>query len=422
MIALFFILFVVLLLIGVPVALAVGAPALTYILATGIQPMIAAQRLFSGVNVLALMAIPFFVLAGNLMNTGGIARRLVAVANIFVGRFTGGLAIVTVLACMFFAAISGSGVATAAAMGMIMVPEMVKRGYDKSFAATVVASASPIGVIIPPSITFILYGVMTSSSISDLYLAGIPSGIYVGLALIIVCVLMSKKRGYVGDGHKYTGKEIGKTIVDAIPALGTPVILIGGVFGGWFTPTESAVIAVVYSILVGLFVYKDLKIKDLPKVFFDSAKTTANTMFIIACATVFAYVLSYERIPQMIVAGFSSISTNPVIILLIINGILLLAGTFMETTAIMIILVPLLWPVAQQVGVDVIHFGLIVTVNTAIGLLTPPFGSCLFATSAVCKVKVEAICKNVIPFLIASIVALLFITFVPQSILFLLNR
>ena len=421
MIALFFILFIVLLLVGVPIALAVGAPALVYILSAGIQPMIVVQRLFSGVNVLALMAIPFFVLAGNLMNTGGIARRLVALANVFVGRFTGGLAIVTVLACMFFAAISGSGVATAAAMGMIMVPEMVKRGYDKSFAATVVASASPIGVIIPPSISFILYGVMTNSSISDLYLAGIPSGIYVGLALIVVCVIMSKKNGYVGDPHKYTGKEIWAVFKDALWALGTPVILIGGVFGGWFTPTESAVIAVVYSIIVGLFVYKDMKISDLPKVFLDSAKTTANTMFIIACATVFAYVLSYERIPQMIVQGFSSISSNPAIILLLINAVLLAAGTFMETTAIMIILVPLLWPVAQQVGVDVVHFGLIVTVNTAIGLLTPPFGSCLFATSAVCKVPVEKICKHVLPFLLASIVALMFITYVPQSILFLLN-
>lgn len=421
MIATFFVLFVVLLLVGVPIALAVGAPALIYIFSAGIQPMIVVQRLFSGVNVLALMAIPFFILAGNLMNTGGIAKRLVALANVFVGRFTGGLAIVTVLACMFFAAISGSGVATAAAMGMIMVPEMVKRGYDKSFAATVVASASPIGVIIPPSISFILYGVMTSSSISDLYLAGIPSGIYVGLALIIVCVIMSKKNGYVGDTHKYTGKEIWTIFKDAIWALGTPIILIGGVFGGWFTPTESAVIAVVYSIIVGLFVYKDMSIKDLPRVFFESAKTTANTMFIIACATVFAYVLSYERIPQMIVQGFATISSNPAVILLLINLVLLAAGTFMETTAIMIILVPLLWPVAQQVGVDVVHFGLIVTVNTAIGLLTPPFGSCLFATSAVCKVPVERICKNVLPFLAASIIALMFITYVPQSILFLLN-
>ncbi|MDO4548761.1 MAG: TRAP transporter large permease [Clostridia bacterium] len=421
MIAAFFILFVVLLFIGVPVALAVGVPSLFYILGTGIQPMIVIQRLFSGVNVLALMAIPFFILAGNLMNTGGIARRLVAVANIFVGRFTGGLAIVTVMACMFFAAISGSGVATAAAMGMIMVPEMIKRGYGKEFASTVVASASPIGVIIPPSISFILYGVMTSSSISDLYLAGIPSGIYVGIALIIVCIMKSKKLGYKGDERKYTKKEIWSIIKDALWALGTPVILIGGVFGGWFTPTESAVIAVVYSIIVGLFIYKDMKIKDLPKVFLESAKTTANTMFIIACATIFAYVLSYERIPQMIVSGFSSLTSNPYLILLIINVILLLAGTFMETTAIMIILVPLLWPVAQQVGVNVVHFGLIVTVNTAIGLLTPPFGSCLFATSAVCKVPIEDICRHVVPFMVASILALLFITYVPQSILFLIG-
>jgi len=418
LISLFFILALVLLAIGAPIAMAVGVPSLIYILAAGIQPMIIAQRLFSGVNVLALMAIPFFILAGNLMNSGGIAKRLVNLANIFVGRFTGGLAIVTIVACMFFAAISGSGVATAAAMGAIMIPEMVKHGYDKSFASTVVASASPIGVIIPPSITFILYGVMTSSSIADLYKAGIPSGIYVGLALIIVAVIMSKKRGYHGIYQRYTLLEVVMLFIDALWALGTPVILIGGVFGGWFTPTESAVIAVVYSIIVGLFIYKEMKITELPVIFLQSAKTTANTMFIIANATLFAYVLSYERIPQKIVEGFTGFSQNVYVVLLVINMILLVAGTFMETTAIMIILVPLLWPVAQNLGVNVVHFGLIVTVNTAIGLMTPPFGACLFATSAVSRVPVEKICRDVLPFILAAIIVLMFITYVPQSILF----
>jgi len=319
---------------------------------------------------------------------------------------------------MFFAAISGSGVATAAAMGAIMIPEMVKHGYDKSFASTVVASASPIGVIIPPSITFILYGVMTSSSIADLYKAGIPSGIYVGLALIIVAVIMSKKRGYHGIYQRYTLLEVVMLFIDALWALGTPVILIGGVFGGWFTPTESAVIAVVYSIIVGLFIYKEMKITELPVIFLQSAKTTANTMFIIANATLFAYVLSYERIPQKIVEGFTGFSQNVYVVLLVINLILLVAGTFMETTAIMIILVPLLWPVAQNLGVNVVHFGLIVTVNTAIGLMTPPFGACLFATSAVSRVPVEKICRDVLPFILAAIIVLMFITYVPQSILF----
>ena len=420
MIVLFFALTAVLLLLGVPIAITIGGSSLVYILAQGIQPMILIQRLFSGVNVCALLAIPFFVLAGDLMNTGGIAKRLVRLANVFVGQYTGGLAIVTVVACMFFAAISGSGIATAAAMGSIMIPEMVRSGYDKSFASSVVASASPIGVIIPPSISFILYGVMTGASISDMYLAGIPAGIIMGIVLIVVSRRYSRIRGYRGTEESATRKEKIDALRDAIWAMGTPIILIGGVFAGIFTPTESAVVAVVYAIVVGLFVYKDMKFTDLGAIFLRSAKTTAKVMFIIANATIFAYVLSYERIPQMIVEGFSNMSGNWMVTLLIINLILLVAGTFMETTAIMIILVPLLWPVAQNIGVDIIHFGILVTVNTAIGLMTPPFGVCLFTTSSVSGVPLERLSKDVLLFLGAMIAALLFITFVPQSVLFLL--
>jgi len=420
MISVFFILTVIFLVLGVPIAITIGASSIAYIFMADIQPMILIQRLFSGVNVASLLAIPFFVLAGDLMNTGGIAKRLVKVANVYVGRFTGGLSIVTIVACMFFAAISGSGIATAAAMGAIMIPEMVNSGYDKTFASSVVASASPIGVIIPPSISFILYGVITGASISDLYLAGIPAGIIMGLVLIFVSRNYAKKLGYKGTGIKSTSREKWNAVKDALWAIGTPIILIGGVFGGIFTPTESAVVAVVYAIFVGLFIYKDMSFKDLGDIFFRSAKTTAKVMFIIANATLFAYVLSYERIPQMIVEGFASMSNGPIVTLLIINLILLVAGTFMETTAIMIILVPLLWPVAQTIGVDIIHFGILVTVNTAIGLMTPPFGVCLFTTSSVGGVPLEKLSKNVIMFLGAMIIALLFITFVPQSILFLL--
>jgi len=415
MVSIFFLSAAIMMIIGIPISITIGGASLIYILMTGIQPMIIIQRLFSGVNVASLLAIPFFILAGDLMNNGGIAKRLVRFANVFVGGYTGGLAIVTVMGCMFFAAISGSGVATAAAMGAIMIPEMVKNGYDKKFAAAVVATGSPIGVIIPPSITFILYGVITQSSITDLYLAGIPAGIIMGIVLIGVSAYLSRKRGYKGTGGKSTTKEKLLAFRDASWALGTPVILIGGVFGGIFTPTESAVVAVVYALIVGIFIYKDLKIKDVCKVFMGSAKTTTQIMFIIANATLFAYVLSYERIPQMIIEG------NPVILLLLINLMLLIAGTFMETTAIMIILVPLLWPVASKLGIDVVHFGLIVTVNTAIGLVTPPFGVCLFTTSTVAGVPLEKLSKEVLIFIAAMLLALLFITFVPQSILFLLN-
>jgi C4-dicarboxylate transporter DctM subunit len=421
MVSVFFISAATMLIIGVPVAITIGAASLIYILAQGIQPMIIIQRLFSGVNVAALLAIPFFILAGDLMNSGGIAKRLVKFANIFVGRFTGGLAIVTVLACMFFAAISGSGVATAAAIGAIMIPEMVKSGYDRTFASAVVASASPIGVIIPPSISFVLYGVITQSSISDLYLVGIPAGIIMGITLIIISIYFSTKRDYKGTYTKSSIKEKLIALKEAGWAIGTPIILIGGVFGGIFTPTESAVVAVVYAIIVGIFIYKDMKIKDIPKIFLESSKTTAKIMFIIANATLFAYVLSYERIPQMIVQGFFNLSTNPFILLLLINLMLLIAGTFMETTAIMIILVPLLWPIARQIGVDVAHFGIIVTVNTAIGLMTPPFGVCLFTTSSVGGVPLEKLSKEAMLFLGIMVLVLLFITYVPQSVMFLLR-
>lgn len=421
MVSIFFLSAAIMLIIGVPISITIGGASLIYIFVAGIQPMIIIQRLFSGVNVAALLAIPFFILAGDLMNNGGIAKRLVRLANVFVGRFTGGLAIVTVMACMFFAAISGSGVATAAAMGAIMIPEMVSSGYDRTFASAVVASASPIGVIIPPSISFILYGVITQSSISDLYLAGIPAGIIMGIVLILVSRYFSSQKGYKSIHSKTSTNEKIVALKEAAWALGTPIILIGGVFGGIFTPTESAVVAVVYAMVVGVIIYKDMKVSQLPKIFLTSAKTTANIMFIIANATLFAYVLSYERIPQMIVEGFANISSSPVIVLLLINIMLLVAGTFMETTAIMIILVPLLWPVARQIGVDVVHFGILVTVNTAIGLMTPPFGVCLFTTSSVAGVPLEKLSREVLIFLGAMIAALLFITYVPQSIMFLLN-
>jgi len=419
MVSVFFIIAVVLLIIGAPIGITIGSASLVYIIVTGIEPMIIIQRLFSGVNVAALLAIPFFILAGDLMNSGGIAKRLVKLANAFVGKFTGGLGMVTIMSCMFFAAISGSGVATAAAMGAIMIPEMVKSGYDRSLASSIVASASPIGVIIPPSISFILYGVITQSSITDLYLAGIPAGFIMGLALIVTTYFISKKKGYVGSNTKVSNREKWLAFKDATWALGTPLILIGGVFGGIFTPTESAVVAVVYAIIVGVFIYKDMKPKDLYNIIVNSSKMTAKIMFIIANATLFAYVLSYERIPQKIVESFSNITSSPIIVMLLINIILLVAGTFMETTAIMIILVPLLWPVAQLIGINVVHFGIIVTVNTAIGLMTPPFGVCLFTTASVGKVSVEKLSKEVLVFLGVMLAVLMFITYVPQSILFL---
>ncbi|MBA1335998.1 MAG: TRAP-type C4-dicarboxylate transport system, large permease component [Firmicutes bacterium] len=426
LVLIFFISTAVMLLIGVPISITIGASSLLYILMGGIQQLIAIQKLFAGINAVALLAIPFFILAGDLMNTGGIAKRLVRLANAVIGNMTGGLAIVTVLGCMFFAAISGSGVATAAALGSIMIPAMVNNGYDKVFATSVVASASPIGVIIPPSISFVIYGVLTGTSIADLYLAGIPAGIIVGTALLIVSYIICKKRGYKGAVQAEMSKhekikELWLAFKDSIWALGTPVILIGGVFGGIFTPTESAVVAVVYAIIVGLFFYREIKLRDLPKVILGSAKTAAKIMFIIANASLFAYVLTYEKIPQMVVKGLLGITTNEFLLVLIINIIMLIAGTFMETSAILIIMVPLLMPVLNQIGMDLTHFGIIATTNTAIGLLTPPFGVCLFTSSSVAKIPVEVLSRKIMPFLIAMIIALMIITYIPQSIMFLVK-
>ncbi len=420
MVTLFFVSAVLLLILGVPIAVTVGAASILYIMVSGMPPMIIIQKLFAGINVTALMAIPFFVLAGDLMNSGGLAKRLVRLANAFVGDKTGGLAIVTIIGCMFFAAISGSGVATAAAMGGIMIPAMIDKGYDRTFASSVVASASPIGVIIPPSISFIIYGVLTGTSIADLYWAGIPAGVIMGLVLIAVSVYISKKEGYRGTDVKADSREKIEALKDAIWALGTPVILIGGVFGGIFTPTESAVVAVFYALFVGLFIYRDMGLSDIAKIFLKSGKTATKIMFIIANASLFAYVLTYEQIPKMVVNGFLAVSDSPVVILLMINILLLFAGTFMETGAILIIMVPLLLPVINQIGMDLVHFGIIITVNTAIGMLTPPFGVCLFTSASVADISIEKISRKVFFFLAAMIIALMIITYVPQSILFML--
>lgn len=424
MIGLFFGSAVIMLILGVPIAATVGFSSILFILASGIQPVIVIQRLFMGIDSVALMAIPMFILAGDIMNRGGLAKRLVNLANNLVGNTSGGLAIVTILGCMFFAAISGSGVATAAAMGAIMVPSMLEQKYDRSYAAAVVASASPIGVIIPPSISFIVYAVLANVSVTNLYKAGIPAGVLMGLALIGVAWLIAKKKGYKGKPKEVHKEEPAKgfwsSLGESIWALLTPVIIIGGVFGGIFTATESAVVAVLYSLVVGLFVYRELNIRDLPKVILEAGIGTAKIMFIIANAQLFAWVLAYAKIPQMILAGFNTLKLPTFVIFLLINLILLIAGTFMETSAILLITVPIFLPLVTSLGMDPVHFGIIITANTAIGLLTPPFGVCLFTAASVAETKIQTITKAILPFMAAMIAVVLLITYVPQIVMFLI--
>lgn len=428
MIELFFGVAVLLLILGVPIAVTVGFSSIVFIFANGIQPSIIIQRLFTGIDSTALMAIPMFILAGDLMNRGGLARRLVDMANKMIGNVTGGLALITIVACMFFAAISGSGVATAAAIGAILIPSMVNAGYDRPFASAVVATASPIGVIIPPSISFVIYGVLAGVSITDLYKAGIPAGIIVGLCLMVVAYFISKKRGYkkikvikeVSETME-PKKWMLKTFLDPLWALMTPVIIVGGVFSGIFTATESAVVAVLYSMFIGLFVYKELNWKDLPKIILDAGLGSAKIMFIIANAMLFAWVMAYARIPQLILQKFLEMNMSPFMILLFINIVLLIAGTFMETSAILLIAVPIFLPLIKTIGIDPVHFGIIVTVNTAVGLVTPPFGVCLFTTSAISGVSVWKLSRAVAPFIVAMIVATLIITYFPQLVMFLVH-
>ncbi|GAB3062585.1 TRAP transporter large permease [Virgibacillus ainsalahensis] len=418
MVILFFVLTVLLFLLGVPLGFTIGLSSMVYILLADINPMIIIQQLFTGVNNSALMAIPFFILAGNLMLTGGLAQRIINLANSLIGRTTGGLAMVTILGCVFFAAISGSAVATAAALSSLMIPAMVKKGYDKDFAASVVSTASPLGAIIPPSVTLIVYGSLSGSSISDLYTVGIPAGIIVGGVLLGGAYLISRKRGYKGSGEPFKIKDFGKSFINAFWALGTPIILVGGVFSGIFTPTESGVVAVVYAIVIGMFVYRELNFKQLGKVIFDSAKTTATIMFIIANAYLLAYVLAYENIPNMIVSGFLNISDSPLITLLIINVILLVFGMFVDTIAIIVIVVPMFLPVIETMGIDPVYFGVLVIVNTAIGMCTPPFGQTLLVTTDIAKVPLLKASYQSMYLILALLIALVLMVLLPYLVMF----
>ncbi|WP_223881889.1 TRAP transporter large permease [Niallia endozanthoxylica] len=422
MVTLFFVTTILLFLLGVPMAVTIGISSMLYILFADIPPMVMIQRIYSGVDVSSLMAIPFFILAGNLMLTGGLAQRILDLANSMVGRRTGGLGMVTIIGCMFFAAIAGSSIATAAALGTLMIPAMVQKGYDKNFATAIVASASPMGVIIPPSILFILYGSLSGTSISDLYMAGIPAGIIVGTILMTTVYIVSKKKGYKGSGEPFQLKDFAQAFKRSLWALGTPFILIGGVFAGIFTPTESAVVAVFYATIVGLFIYKEMKVKDLWKIFYDSAIQTATIMFIIANANLFAYVLAYEKIPESLVSNLLTLSENPVIVLLIINLILLVAGAFLDTIAIIVIVVPLFLPVITQLGIDPVLFGVIIVVNTAIGMVTPPFGGTLLISSNIAKVPLMRVAKRAALPIVGLIVALIIITYIPGLTLFLVEQ
>lgn len=421
MTALLFISMIVLLIVGVPIAFVLCGSSIIAILSTGdIHNAIVIQRMFSGSGSFTLLAIPFFVLAGSLMSSGGISKRLVNLCNSLFGHISGGLAMVAIITCAFFAAISGSSAATAAAVGTIIIPEMLKHKYDKDFAGATVASSAELGVIIPPSIGLIQYGVATGTSISDLFMARFLPGIFICLVLCVVAHFLCKKQGFE-PSKKATRQEKIQAFKDAILAILMPVIILGGIYSGVFTPTEAAVIAVFYGLIVGVFVYKEIKLSDIPRILTDSAITMSTVLLIMSASTIFGWILTKLQIPQAVAKGFLGISASKYIFLLLVNVLLLFIGMFCEAGAAMVILAPLLAPVAQTLGIDLVHFGIIMMANLAIGMMTPPVGVNLYVVCDTAKVKIEGMFPYLVKYFLALVAGVLIITYVPQLSLLLVN-
>ena len=399
--------------INTPIAIAIGTSAVLAIVLQGDFPlMMIAQRMFSGTDSFHLMAVPLFMFAGVLMEAGGISKRIIDFANALVGWLPGGLAAVTIVSAMFFAGISGSAAADAAAVGAILIPAMKKSGYDSDFAAAVQASGGSIGVIIPPSIPMIIFGFLTGASIGQLFAAGILPGLLIGFSLILVSTIISLRNGY-SSSAAFSISETWRTFKRGILAMGAPIIILGGILTGIFTATESAAIAVIYALVVGMFIYKKIKVRDLFALFRDGAVISGIVMFIIAMASIFSWLAAMEDIPARLAGGLLSITDNRIMLLLLINIVLLIAGTFIETTAALILLVPMITAMLPALGIDLIQLGVIVVTNLAIGMLTPPMGICLIVSCSISGDKIGAVSRLVLPFLAILIVDLLIITFYP---------
>ena len=425
--AVLFGLFVVLLAIGAPIAVCLGMSSVSAMLVMGAGRSIdivlgtVPQLVSAAITKSVLMAIPFFILGGNVMEKSGISSRLINLAQSCVGHFKGGVAMVCVMVACFFAAISGSGPATVAALGLILIPAMIKVGYQPAFAAALMAAAGAIGVIIPPSITFVVYGSISEVSIGDLFISGVLPGLVMGAALIAVTLWMGRKSD-LKILPRASWKQRWEAFKDAFWGLMMPVIILGGIYGGIFTPTEAAAVSAVYGLVVGFFIYRTLKLSDLKRLFIDTASTTAVVMLITAAASLFAYVLTRARLDIAISSALEGIAGgNVVIFLIIVNICLLIAGCFLDSTSALYIFTPLFLPVAEALGMNLVHFGTIMIVNLAIGLFTPPVGVNLYVACGIANVDLKGISKAAIPLILASILVLLIVSYVPQLSLALLG-
>lgn len=411
-VALLFILLIGLMMASVPVGISLGLSTLvTMVLTTNLDVITIPQYCFRGLDSFPLMAIPFFMLAGNLMKFGGLSEKLINLSNSLVRGFKGGLGHVTVLASMFFAALSGSAPATVMAIGSNVIPQMEKHGYDRGYATALASTAGTIGVIIPPSIPFVIYGVVSGASISDLFIAGIIPGILIGIVLMVVNYVYARKYGYGGEGRA-SFREFLHELKDAIWALLVPVIILGGIYGGIFTPTESAVVAVVYTLIIGFVVYKELTWKKVWDAFMETGALNGTTTFMVGLSMSFAAYLTLAGIPSAVGQAILSLNAGPVVILLLINLVLLVVGCFVDNISSTIILTPILLPIALGVGMTDVQFGIVMTVNLAIGFITPPYGVNLFYGSAIGKVSIEELSKKILPFIGAMILCLLLLTFI----------
>lgn len=418
MTAILFIVFLILLILGFPIAFSLGISAFIYILFSDLPLMVIPQKMYAGIDVFVLLSIPGFILAGNLMNASGITDRIIKFCNALLGHIRGGLGLANVGASLLFGGISGTAIADTASIGSVMIPAMKKEGYDTAFSCAVTASSSTIGPIIPPSLPMIIAATLTGLSVGKLFIAGIVPGILLCLGFMLVTYLIAVKRQYP-KSKRASLRQMGKSFFQAFWAIMMTLLILFGIIGGVFTPTEASIVAVVYAMGIGLWVYKELSFKAIPAIILNSAKTTASLMVLVGFANLFAWIMTVEELPQLIADGLLNLTENKILILLMINLLLLFVGAFMETIAALLILFPVLLGVAVHVGVDPVQFAIIMVFNLVIGLTTPPVGVCLFVASSIGNISLEKIAKAGLPFLIVSLLVLILVTYIPAVSLWL---
>jgi len=412
MTALLFGSFLILLAIGVPIAFAVALAGIAVLLAGDVNLLVVVQRMFASTDSFPLVAVPFFILAGDLLARGAMSKRLVEFAESILGQVRGSLSAVSVAAGMFFAAISGSGAATTAAVGATLIPELKSRGYKESSSAALIAAAGCIGVVIPPSVPMVLYAVIADQSVTRLFTNGFLPGALMGGILIAISLYQARKWKYP-KGVDFSWKNVLNSFRKSIWGILMPVIILGGIFSGYFTPSEAAAVAVIYAVLVALFVYRDMTLKEIGAILKGSAKTSAVIMIIIACSGVFGWVLANWKIPEQVAQGVLGISSNMYVIMLLISVIVLIAGVFMETSSAVILLTPVFLPLVKALGIDLVHFGIIFTIGISIGMITPPVAINLFVASSVTGMPIERIAKSVLPYLVGLIAIFLLYVYLP---------